>query len=192
MGITELIVLGAGLSMDAFAVSVCSGLSSKRADFGTMAKYGAWFGSFQALMPLIGYLLGSLFKKQIEAVDHYAAFALLAVIGINMLRDAFENKNTEKHAVKKRGDDSPKAMFTMAFATSIDALAAGISLSMAGGVNIHAAIAGIGTITFALSALGVKIGSLFGDKMGKKAQVSGGVILILLGLKILFEHLGVI
>ncbi len=192
MGIFELFALGTGLSMDAFAVSVCKGLSSKKTNIGVMAKCGLWFGSFQALMPLIGYLLGSLFKKQIEAIDHWVAFALLAIIGINMLKEAFVKEEKDDCGCENSADVSVKTMFTMALATSIDALAVGISLSMAGDVNIYAAIAIIGITTCILSALGVKIGSLFGDKFGNKAQVAGGIILIILGLKILLEHLNII
>ena len=191
MGIFELFALGVGLAMDAFAVSVCKGLSSKRASLSSMAKCGLWFGSFQALMPLIGYFLGSLFRKQIEAFDHWVAFVLLVIIGINMLREAFQKEECDC-CCEKDADYSVKTMFTMAVATSIDALAVGISLSMAGDVNIYLAITMIGVITCVLSALGVKIGSLFGDRFEKKAEIAGGVILILLGVKILFEHLGIL
>lgn len=187
MGLPELIILAVGLSMDAFAVSVCKGLSMKKASFKGMATCGVWFGSFQALMPLLGFLLGSLFAKSIEAIDHWIAFILLALIGANMLKEAFSK---EEHDADN--DLSVKTMFTMAVATSIDALAVGISLAMAGNVNIWIAILLIGVITCLLSALGVKIGSIFGDKFEKKAQVAGGVILIILGLKILLEHLGVL
>ncbi len=188
MGIFELLTLGIGLSMDAFAVSVCKGLAGKKASFSNMTKCGLWFGGFQALMPLIGFYLGSLFAKQIEAVDHWVAFFLLVIIGGNMLKEAF---GKEDECEECSADYSVKTMFTMAIATSIDALAVGISLAMAGDVNIWAAISIIGVTTCVLSALGVKIGSVFGDKFEKKAQIAGGVILIILGLKILLEHLGV-
>ncbi len=190
MGFIELFILAVGLSMDAFAVSVCKGLSMKKANVKGMALCGIWFGGFQALMPLIGFWLGSLFARQIVAVDHWIAFALLAFIGLNMLKEAFSSENNESDS-NKNSDFSVKTMFAMAVATSIDALAVGVSLSMAGGVNIWTSIALIGIITFALSAIGVKIGSIFGDKFEKKAQAAGGVILILLGIKILLEHLGV-
>ena len=190
MGFFELFALGLGLSMDAFAVSVCKGLGMKKANAKGMILCGLWFGGFQALMPLIGYLLGSLFATAIEAVDHWIAFGLLALIGINMLKEAFEKE--EDCNCENNADFSFKTMLTMAVATSIDALAVGISLAMAGNVNIWVAVALIGVTTFTLSALGVKIGSIFGNKLEKKAQIAGGVILILLGLKILLEHLGIL
>lgn len=190
MGFWELLILAVGLAMDAFAVSICKGLSSKKASLVNMAKCGLWFGGFQALMPLIGFLLGSLFAKQIEAVDHWIAFVLLVLIGANMLKEAFSKK--EENDSDKNADFSVKTMLVMAIATSIDALAIGVSLSLAGNVNIWLAILLIGVITCVLSAIGVKIGSVFGDKFEKKAQIVGGAILILLGLKILLEHLGVI
>ncbi len=190
MGFLELFLLAIGLSMDAFAVSICKGLSMKKANFKGMASCGLWFGGFQALMPLIGFFLGSLFAKQIEAVDHWIAFFLLALIGANMLKEAFSK--CEECKSEKNADFSPRTMFTMAIATSIDALAVGISLSMAGEVNIVTAVLLIGITTCVLSALGVKIGSIFGDRFEKKAQIAGGVILIILGLKILLEHLGII
>ena len=186
----ELLILAIGVSMDAFAVSICKGLSSKKASLGNMAKCGLWFGGFQALMPLIGFFLGSLFAQQITAVDHWIAFVLLALIGANMLKEAFSKK--EDCDCDKNADFSVKTMLTMAIATSIDALAIGVSLSLAGNVNIWVAILLIGVITCVLSAIGVKIGSVFGDKFEKKAQIAGGAILIVLGLKILLEHLGVI
>lgn len=190
MGFIELFILAVGLSMDAFAVSVCKGLSMKKATVKGMASCGIWFGGFQALMPLIGFWLGSLFAKQIVAVDHWIAFALLAFIGLNMLKEAFSSESNESNN-SKNSDFSVKTMFAMAVATSIDALAVGVSLAMAGGVNIWISVALIGLITFSLSAIGVKIGSIFGDKFEKKAQAAGGIILILLGIKILLEHLGV-
>ena len=189
MSAWELLILGIGLSMDAFAVSICKGLTTKKATLKQMGSCGVWFGGFQALMPLIGFLFGSLFAYAIESVDHWVAFILLGLIGGNMIREAFSKKEEGK---EKNADFSIKTMFTMAIATSIDALAVGISLAMAGNVNIWIAILIIGVITCSLSALGVKIGSVFGDKFEKKAQIAGGVILILIGLKILLEHLGVI
>ena len=187
MGFFELLLLGIGLSMDAFAVSVCKGLAMRKADARSMGICGVWFGGFQALMPAIGYFLGTLFAAAIEAVDHWVAFGLLVLIGVNMLREAFSKEDCEN----VEADLSVKTMFVMAVATSIDALAVGISLAMAGNVNIWAAVVFIGVITFLLSALGVKIGSVFGGKFEKKAQMAGGIILILLGINILLEHLGV-
>ena len=187
MGFLELLLLAVGLSMDAFAVSICKGLSMKKAGIKEGAICGAWFGGFQALMPLIGYFLGTLFSDAIEAFDHWVAFGLLALIGINMLREAFGGEEEECC-----DDLSVKKMFVMAVATSIDALAVGISLAMAGDVNIYTAILLIGVITFALSAVGVKIGNVFGSRFQKKAQFAGGIILILLGVKILLEHLNIL
>ena len=187
MGFLELLLLAVGLSMDAFAVSICKGLSMKKADLKAMSICGVWFGGFQALMPLIGFLLGSLLAEAIEAIDHWVAFILLGIIGINMLKEAFSKEEEEHDA-----DLSAKAMFVMAVATSIDALAVGISLAMAGDVNIILAVTLIGVITFALSAMGVKIGNIFGSRFEKKAQMAGGIILILLGTKILLEHLGIL
>ena len=188
MGFGELILLAFGVSMDAFAVSICKGLSMQKADLKAMSVCGAWFGGFQALMPLIGFLLGSLFADAIEAIDHWVAFILLGIIGFNMLKEAFSNEDEEEH----NADLSVKTMFVMAVATSIDALAVGISLAMAGNVNIIAAVSLIGITTFAMSAMGVKIGNIFGNRFEKKAQMAGGVILILLGAKILLEHLGIL
>ena len=190
MHLLELLLLAIGLSMDAFAVSVCKGLSVKKAGLKQSAICGAWFGGFQGLMPLIGYFLGTLFAEAIEAFDHWVAFGLLVIIGINMLKEAFEKECDCCN--EKNADFSPKTMLVMAIATSIDALAVGISLAMAGNVNIVAAVVLIGVTTFLLSGLGVKIGNLFGNRFEKKAQIAGGVILILLGVKILLEHLGVL
>lgn len=188
MGFDELL-LAVGLSMDAFAVAVCKGLAVKKAGLKEQAVCGAWFGGFQALMPLIGFFLGSLFSSAIEAFDHWVAFGLLALIGINMLREAFEKKDCcEEH----NADMGFKTMFVMAIATSIDAMAAGISLAMDPEANIILAVAAIGVITFLMSAIGVKIGNVFGSRFEKKAEAAGGIILILLGLKILLEHLGII
>ncbi len=188
MGFFELFLLAVGLSMDAFAVSLCKGLSMKKAGLREGAVCGAWFGGFQALMPLIGFFLGTLFADAIKAFDHWVAFGLLVIIGINMLKEAFGKEEEEEH----NADLSFKAMLIMAVATSIDALAVGISLAMAGDVNIFTAILLIGMTTFLLSAVGVKIGNVFGSRFEKKAQVAGGAILILLGIKILLEHLGVL
>lgn len=188
MGSVELILLAVGLSMDAFAVSICKGLAMKKADGRSMAICGAWFGGFQALMPLIGYFLGNLFANGIKAFDHWVAFGLLTFIGINMLKEAWNKE--EACNLNSNNDLSVKNMFVMAVATSIDALAVGISLAMAGNVNIITAVFLIGIITFSFSAAGVKIGNIFGCKFEKKAQLAGGCILIFLGTKILLEHLG--
>lgn len=189
MGFGELFLLAVGLSMDAFAVSVCKGLASSKASVRHSLSCGIWFGGFQALMPVIGFFLGVLFADAIKAYDHWIAFIMLAIIGANMLKEAFSGCcDCEQHDA----DFSAKSMFIMAVATSIDALAVGISLAMAGDVNIWTAMALIGAITFTLSAIGVKVGSIFGSRYEKSAQILGGVILILLGLKILLEHLGVI
>lgn len=187
MGIGELLALAVGVSMDAFAVSVCKGLSMKKATLKAQAICGGWFGGFQALMPLIGFFLGTLFASAIQAIDHWVAFALLAIIGINMLKEAFEaDCDCCDHT---SADLSVKTMFIMAVATSIDALAVGISLAMAGPVNIFLAVLFIGITTFAFSAVGVKIGNVFGSRFERPAQIAGGVILIVLGLKILQDHL---
>lgn len=188
MGFWELFLLAVGLSMDAFAVSICKGLCMKKAGIKEGSICGAWFGGFQALMPLMGFFLGTLFAEAIEAFDHWVAFGLLAIIGVNMLKEALSKCDCEEHDA----DLSFKSMLIMAVATSIDALAVGISLAMAGDVNIWIAIALIGVVTFVMCAVGVKIGNVFGSRFEKKAQVAGGIILILLGTKILLEHLGVL
>jgi putative Mn2+ efflux pump MntP len=178
--------------MDAFTVSVCKGLCMKKATLKSQAICGAWFGGFQGLMPLIGFFLGTLFAESIQAFDHWVAFGLLALIGANMLKEAFSKETVDSCDIDGEADLSFKSMFVMAVATSIDALAVGISLAMAGNVNIWIAVAFIGIITFILSAVGVKVGHAFGSRFEKKAQFCGGIILILLGLKILLEHLGVL
>ena len=190
MGIGELLLLALGVSMDAFAVSICKGLAMKKATVKEGLICGVWFGGFQALMPLIGFFLGTLFASAIEAVDHWVAFGLLGFIGASMLKEAFckECDCCDEH----NADLSPKTMVVLAVATSIDALAVGISLAMAGNVNIVAAVALIGAFTCGMSAMGVKIGNVFGSRFEKKAQMAGGAILILLGLKILLEHLGIL
>jgi putative Mn2+ efflux pump MntP len=193
MGIGELLLLAVGVSMDAFAVSICKGLAMKKATLKASMTCGVWFGGFQALMPTIGFFLGTLFAEAIQAVDHWVAFILLAIIGGNMLKEAFGGEEEcaccgDEH----NADMSVKTMFVMAVATSIDALAVGISLAMAGNVNIWLAAAFIGLCTCGFSAAGVQIGNVFGSRFEKKAQIAGGLILVLLGLKILLEHLGVI
>ena len=196
MGFGELMLLAVGVSMDAFAVSICKGLAMKKAGLKEGLTCGLWFGGFQALMPLAGFFLGTLFAGAIEAIDHWVAFILLGIIGFNMLKEAFEKKDC-CCCENADADLSVKTMFVMAVATSIDALAVGISLAMAGlpiwGMDgIFAAVTLIGLCTCTFSTAGVKIGNIFGGRFEKKAQIAGGVILILLGLKILLEHLGVI
>lgn len=191
MGIGELLLLAVGVSMDAFAVSICKGLAMKRATLKASLTCGLWFGGFQALMPTIGFFLGALFAEAIEAVDHWVAFVLLGIIGFNMLKEAFDQEECDC-CRDQNADLSVKTMFVMAVATSIDALAVGISLAMAGNVNIWQAALFIGVCTCGFSAAGVQIGNAFGSRYEKKAQVAGGSILILLGLKILLEHLGIL
>ena len=194
MGLGALLILAVGVSMDAFAVSICKGLAMKKAGLKEGLTCGIWFGGFQALMPLIGFFLGTLFAEAIEAIDHWVAFVLLGIIGINMLKEAFEKGECETCG---DADLSVKTMFVMAVATSIDALAVGISLAMAGlpifGIDgIFAAVALIGLCTCGFCTAGVKIGNIFGSRFEKKAQLAGGLILILLGTKILLEHLGIL
>ena len=188
MEFVQAMVLAVGLSMDAFAVSVCKGLAMKRADVKSSLICGTWFGGFQGLMPAIGFFLGSLFAQAIQSFDHWIAFLLLGYIGFNMLRDAFSQ---EACCQETDADLSAKTMFVMAIATSIDAMAAGISLAM-DSADIVLNVVCIGLTTFVLSAVGVKVGNVFGSRFEKKAQIAGGVILILLGLKILLEHLGIL
>ena len=185
MSLTEIFILAVALSMDAFAVALCKGLATPKVGVKHMAICGGWFGAFQALMPLIGYFLGVAFHDYIVAVDHWIAAALLAIIGINMIKEAFSCCE-ESNASFAIG-----TMFTMAIATSIDALAAGISLAM-DDANIWVAVALIGCITFVLSALGVRVGNVFGSKYRAAAELVGGITLVLMGVKILLEHTGII
>ena len=189
MSLFELFLMAVGLAMDAFAVSVCKGLSVGRVRPRHMLSCGVYFGAFQALMPMIGYLLGVRFQGLIESLDHWIAFGLLALIGGNMLRDAFRNEPESTSGCGDRLD--LKELLLMAIATSIDALAVGISFAFLG-VNIWLAIAVIGITTFVICTAGVFVGNRFGTRYQKRAAIAGGVILILLGLKILLEHLGVI
>ena len=191
MGFGELLLLAVGVSMDAFAVSICKGLAMKKATLKAGLTCGLWFGGFQALMPVIGFFLGTIFAEAIEAIDHWVAFVLLALIGYNMLKDAFDKEEC-CCCDEKNADLSVRTMFVMAVATSIDALAVGISLAMAGSVNIWMAATLIGFCTCGFCTAGVKIGNVFGSKFEDKAQLAGGVILILLGAKILLEHLGIL
>ncbi len=186
MGLLELFILAVGLSMDAFAVSVCKGLAMPKITVKKAAVVGIWFGGFQALMPALGYLLGSQFKNSITAIDHWIAFILLGIIGGNMIREACSGE-----CEKENDSLDIKTMFLLAVATSIDALAVGITFAFLK-VNIAAAVSFIGVTTFVISAAGVKIGNIFGTKYKSKAELAGGIILILLGLKILLEHLGIL
>lgn len=188
MSLIELFLIAVGLSMDAFAVSVCKGLSTQNVKLKHYLAVGIWFGAFQAIMPTIGYFLGSTFEQYITAIDHWIAFVLLALIGGNMLKEGMGKE--------EEGEDSAafdvKTMFVLAVATSIDALAVGITFALLPDVNITAAVCFIGLTTFALSMAGLKVGNIFGLKYKSKAEIAGGVILILIGLKILLEHLGII
>ena len=192
MGFGELMLLALGVSMDAFAVSICKGLAMPKATLKAGLTCGVWFGGFQAMMPLIGFYLGTLFADAIQSVDHWVAFILLGIIGVNMLKEAMEKEECCECCQDHNADLSFRTMFLMAVATSIDALAVGISLAMAGNVNIFRAILLIGLFTCGMSTMGVKIGNVFGSRFEKKAQLAGGGILILLGLKILLEHLGIL
>ncbi len=182
----EIVLIAVALAMDAFAVSVCKGLAMQKITFKKAAIVGLWFGGFQTLMPTVGYFLGSAFAEKIEAVDHWVAFILLAIIGVNMIREAL-SKDEEKVDASL----DVKTMFLMAVATSIDALAVGITFALEG-ENIAVSAILIGVITFCISALGVKIGSVFGTKYKSKAEFVGGVVLVGIGLKILLEGIGVI
>lgn len=186
MSIIEIILLGVGLAMDAFAVSVCKGLALKKFNKKKAIIIALYFSMFQAVMPIIGYLLGSAFSKTIESIDHWVAFGLLGAIGANMLKEAIEGESEEQ-------DDnvSFKNMLVLAIATSIDALAVGITFAFLK-TNVILSVGIIGIITFILSIIGVKIGNKFGEKFESKAEILGGVILILIGLKILLEHLEII
>lgn len=185
MGLMELFILAVGLSMDAFAVSVCKGLSLGKIRVKHMCIAGLWFGGFQALMPLIGYFLGSFFADNIEKYDHWVAFILLFFIGANMMKESFEKDEELDNSM------TVKSMFLLAIATSIDALAVGVTFAFLN-VDIIPAVSFIGIVTFVCSAVGVKIGSIFGTKYKSKAELCGGIILILIGLKILLEGLELI
>lgn len=190
MDLITLFTLALGLSMDAFAVSICKGLAIQKLTVKKSAIVGVWFGGFQALMPAIGYMLGIQFRDKITAIDHWIAFILLGIIGVNMVRGA---------VCDSKGDNSEESneslavreMFVLAVATSIDALAVGITFAFLN-VNIFAAVSFIGVITFIFSMIGVKIGNVFGTKYKSKAELAGGITLILLGSKILFEHIGIL
>ncbi len=193
MGLIEIIMIAFGLAMDAFAVSVCKGLAMPRVKLGQAAVVGLWFGGFQALMPAIGYFLGSRFASYIEAYDHWIAFGLLLIIGINMIKESFE-KDECCECDKKAASVAPSAMIMPAIATSIDALAVGVAFAMVSedGLGIGVAATIIGVITFAVSMAGVKIGGIFGSHFKHYAERMGGIILILIGIKIVLEHLGIL
>ena len=186
MSAVELLLLSIGLAMDAFAVSVCKGISMKKMDWKKAIIIGLYFGGFQALMPTIGYFLGSAFQSLITSIDHWIAFILLGIIGGGMIKEAFED---DKENVND--DVGFKTMIILAIATSIDALAVGITFAFLN-ANLILAVSLIGIITFVISVIGTKIGNRFGDKYERKAEMVGGIILIFLGIKILLEHIGII
>lgn len=188
MGLIELLLIGVGLSMDAFAVAVCQGLCMPKLHWRHAGVIALFFGGFQALMPLLGWILGSQFAEMIEGVDHWAAFFLLGIIGGNMLREALSAKEEATECAVTTTLDYKKLLL-MAVATSIDALAVGVTFAFLN-VSILPAVSIIGVITFCLSLLGVAVGNIFGARYKKRAEVTGGVILMLLGTKILVEHLG--
>lgn len=186
MGAIEILLISIGLAMDAFAVSVCKGLAMKKMSWKKAIIIGLYFGIFQAVMPVIGYFLGTTFERFITNVDHWVAFILLVGIGINMVKEAFD-----KESENRNDNVDVKTMLALSIATSIDALAIGITFACLK-IHIVMPVITIGLITFIISVIGVKIGNRFGDKYEKKAEIMGGVILILLGVKILLEHLGII
>ena len=183
MALWELLVIAVGLSMDAFAIAVCKGLSVPKLQPKHLVITGLWFGGAQALMPLLGYLLGTGFQSVIEQIDHWIAFLLLGVIGLGMIKESREECKPLDASF------SPRVMFPLAIADSIDALAAGITFAFLK-VDIIPAVLLIGITTFALSALGVWLGGRFGEKYRSKAELAGGIILVAMGIKILLEHLG--
>ena len=186
MDFVAILLIAVGLAMDAFAVSLCKGLALRKVTLRNMLIAGLWFGGFQALMPIIGFYLGVSFYDLISAYDHWVAFSLLFLIGANMVREGLFGEEEEVDA-----DMGVKTMVLLAIATSIDALAIGISFAMTeDSIFLPALI--IGVVTLVISMAGVKIGSLFGDRFGKKAEVLGGIILIIIGLKVLLEGLGFI
>lgn len=179
----SLVLISVGLAMDAFCVSICKGLAMRKPPIKSMLIIGLWFGGFQGIMPIIGYYLGTSFHSLIQDFDHWIAFFLLLLIGLNMIRESFDEEKEQD------ADIYPMEMLLLAIATSIDAFAIGISLAM-DSVDIISAAIVIAVITFAISVFGVKAGSIFGDRYNKKAELAGGIILILIGVKILLEHLG--
>lgn len=187
MSLTELFILAVGLAMDAFAVSVCKGLAMARCTVKKSMICGAWFGGFQALMPTLGYLLGYQFRSYITAVDHWIAFVLLGLIGLSMIREALS-----KDEEPENDSLDVKTMFLLAVATSIDALVVGITFAFLPDTNIVAAVSFIGIITFIISSAGVKIGNVFGAKYRSRAELAGGIILIILGTRVLLDHIGIL
>lgn len=185
MGLFSLFILAVGLSMDAFAVSICKGLSIKKLNLKKQIIVGCYFGFFQAIMPLIGFMCGRHFETQIKQIDHWIAFFLLSVIGINMIIGALKKEDFES----EKESLTPKSMLPLAVATSIDALAVGVTLAFLS-TPIVPSVSFIGIVTFTLSCVGVKIGNLFGLKFKAKAEIFGGLVLILIAIKVLFEHLG--
>lgn len=186
MGMMELFLIAVGLSMDAFAVSICKGLSVRKATVKQSLTVGAYFGGFQTLMPTLGFLLGVQFESFIVSIDHWIAFVLLAFIGGNMIRESFQKDEEEMNA-----SFDFKTMLPLAIATSIDALAMGVTFAFLQ-VDIVPAVLFIGVITFVLSAIGLKVGNVFGAKYKSRAELFGGVVLVLMGVKILLEHLGIL
>ncbi len=186
MGLPELIIIAISLGMDAFAIAVCKGLSIKKIDIKTMCIIGLYFGGFQALMPTLGYLFGFSFHEKIEVIDHWITLVLLSIIGINMIREALSKEDT-------RLDDSIgfKTMLVLSIATSLDALAVGVTFAFLD-VSLIISVIIIGVTTFILSVIGVKIGNICGKKYQSKACLFGGIVLILIGIKIVLEHLGII
>ncbi len=184
MSLFELFILAVGLSMDAMAVAICKGLSVQKLKARHALITGLYFGGFQAAMPLVGYFLGKQFRSYITNIDHWIAFILLALIGANMIKESFGS------AEEVNASFSPRAMLPMAIATSIDALAVGVTFAFLQ-VKIVLAVSFIGVITFSLSMVGVLIGHIFGARYKSRAELVGGIVLILMGLKILLEHLGV-
>ncbi len=189
MSLAELFILAVGLAMDAFAVSICKGLCVQKAGIREGCIAGLYFGGFQGLMPLFGYVLGVRFKEYITSIDHWIAFILLGLIGLNMIKEAREKVDEAEACPIGVDPFSPKSMLPMAVATSIDALAIGVTLAFLN-VKIVPAITFIGVITFVISAFGIKIGNVFGTRYKSKAEFAGGLILICMGAKILLEHLG--
>ena len=191
MGFIELLLIGVGLSMDAFAVSICQGISMTKIKWGHALTVGLYFGGFQALMPFTGWMLGSQFAGRIQQYDHWVAFVLLVLIGGNMIREALSGEEDEAEDAAIGAGLDHKKLFFMAIATSIDALAVGVTFAFLD-TAILPAIGIIGTTTFFISVAGVAVGCWFGARYKKRAEITGGVILVLLGVKILLEHLGVI
>ena len=204
MNLLELFIIAVGLSMDAFAVAICKGLSMKKITIKKAGIVGLFFGTFQGGMPLIGYFLGVQFKDKITTIDHWIAFVLLAFIGISMIRESIQSKNelavdsvADTNMIESLGNENTddsldiKNLFVLAIATSIDALAVGVTFAFLK-VNIVPAVSFIGIVTFTLSMVGVKIGHVFGSIYKAKAEFAGGLILVLMGAKILLEHAGIL